>query len=506
MLASAPPPACIADLAAMRAATGGSHWETIAQTTAFGRVTDSGLHGTARLDTDLVRGRSAQRFALPVVRGDARVDDGRAVWYQDISGGVHAYDAPFERRRAITDEYLDRRGEFAANPAARITCVGTRVEDGRSVVVIRVQPRNGIPADLAIDPTTHLLASVSERLPTTTSVTRFADYRQVGDVVLPFAIASGTLHEPANDDAIQVLRYAVRTRVDDADFAKPIARNDVRMLGGATTARVPMLLERGIMMAWVSIDGSRPLPFILDTGGHAILTAATAAALGIRGYGAGESGGSGAGTIALQYARVRTIRIGDAELREQPMLIIPYPAALFSRGKGKPPIAGILGLEIFERFATRLDFAARTITFTPLERYRDRGHGHAVPIVFQEDMPLATASADGHPGLFGIDTGNSGTLILFGDFLRRTGIRARYPAGLRAVGRGTGGEDAMRIQKLRHFAFGGAAFTNLPCAFTAMPSGSFSSWTEAGNLGVRVLSHFTPTFDYARGVVDLDPR
>lgn len=506
MLASVPPPACIADLAAMRAATGGSHWDTIAQTTAFGRVTDSGLHGTARLDADLVGGRSARRFTLPVVRGETQVDDGRAVWYQDISGGVHAYDAPFARRRAITDEYLTRHGEFAAHPAARITCLGARVEDGRSVTVVRVRPPGGIPADLAIDPRTHLLTSVSERLPTTTAVTHFSDYRQAGDIVLPFAIASGTLHEPADGDAVEVLRYVLGAHVHDADFAKPIARRDVTMLGGGDTTTVPMLLHRGVMMVWASIDGSRPMPFILDTGGHAILTATTAAALGVRGHGAGESGGAGAGTIALQFARVRTMRIGKAELRDQPFLVIPYPATFSDRGKGKAPIAGILGLEVFERFATRLDFAAQTITLTRLDAYRHHGPTHAIPIVFQDDMPLATARADGHPGLFGIDTGNSGTLILFGDFLRHTGLRVQYPNGKVAVASGTGGEDAVRIETLRRFTFGGATLTNFPCAFTDMHSGSFASWTEAGNLGVRILWHFTPTFDYARGVVDLDPR
>jgi membrane-associated protease RseP (regulator of RpoE activity) len=37
-----------------------------------------------------------------------------------------------------------------------------------------------------------------------------------------------------------------------------------------------------------------------------------------------------------------------------------------------------------------------------------------------------------------------------------------------------------------------------------MTSGSFSSWTEAGNLGFSILSHFIPTFDYATQTIYLD--
>ena len=37
-----------------------------------------------------------------------------------------------------------------------------------------------------------------------------------------------------------------------------------------------------------------------------------------------------------------------------------------------------------------------------------------------------------------------------------------------------------------------------------MKTGSFSSWTEAGDLGLTVLGRFTPTFDYANQTLYLD--
>ena len=229
------------------------------------------------------------------------------------------------------------------------------------------------------------------------------------------------------------------------------------------------------------------MPFVLDSGGHAILDGVAAKALGLRGTGGGVSGGAGAGTIALQYTRVASVRIGNAELLDQPFLIIPYPYAFYERGR-KVPLAGILGLEWFERYATRIDYAGKRLTLTPLASFRYRGRGAPVPIRFQEDMPLARGTADGSAGDFGVDTGNAGLLILYVDFLQRTGLLAKYGQGYAVRGAGTGGSNSGELQTLAGFEIGGHDIPKLPADFTQMKTGAFSSWTEAGDLGLSVLS------------------
>jgi len=225
--------------------------------------------------------------------------------------------------------------------------------------------------------------------------------------------------------------------------------------------------------------------------------------LGLQGSGAGVSGGAGSGTIALQYTRVATVRIGSAELLDQPFLVIPYPYSFYERGQNVP-LAGILGLEWFERYATRIDYTGRTLTLTPLASFPHHERGTAVPIRFQEDMPLVRASADSRAGSFGIDTGNAGMLILYGDFLRRSGLFAKYTTGYTVRGEGTGGGNTGRKQRLASLVIGGYDLKNLDADFTQMKTGSFSSWTEAGDAGLTVLSRFTPTFDYANQRLFLD--
>ncbi|MGB6984348.1 MAG: aspartyl protease family protein [Candidatus Aquilonibacter sp.] len=485
----------------MYVATGGSAWAPVAEVSASGTAQTSGLRGTARFDDDLRGGRYARRFDIAVMGANADVFDGTADWVQDISGGVRRIDSPYARAEAITDAYLARRGYFDPRDEATLACVGDRAGE----TLIRVEPRGGIPAELAIDAQTHLLTSVSARAPLGIKVTRYADYRQVGDLVLPFSIRVGTRTSPDDDYAVAVTRYELAQRDNPADFSPPVQRNEGRIVGGDAATTVPLVLEGRQLLTWASIDGRAPMPFILDTGGHAILTTQAAAALGLRGSGGGESGGSGAGTITTQYTRVRSIRIGNAELLNQPMLIIPYGYSFYERGK-RPPLAGIIGLEFFERFATQIDYGDRRITFTLLEAYRHRGGATRVGFTFERDpdLPMVTADADGHAGLFGVDTGNAGNLILYGRFLTRTGLLSQYSPGQKLIGQGTGGSNTAQLQTLRTFEIGGHLLHRVSASFTQMKSGAFAAWSQAGNLGLSVLSRFVPTFDYRTQSLYLD--
>jgi PDZ domain-containing protein/aspartyl protease len=492
-------------LAQVAAATGGAaQWKSVGEISARGALSSSGFHGVAELHDDVRGGRYASRSTLPVVGTTIQVYDGTNVWVRDISGGIHAYDSWYPRARALTQVYLTRRAYLKPAIDAAITCAGSATNGSQRMELLRVAPRGGIAAVLAVDRQTHLLDSISIRTPITTDVTRFGDYRQTGALVLPYSISLGSAFEPENADRIAVRRYDVSRAVNAEDFAKPAALPNARMAGNARSTSVPIVLEGHQLLVWASINGRAALPFIVDTGGHAILDSVAAKMLGVRSYGSGVSGGAGSGTIALRYARVRSMRIGDAQLFDQPMLVIPYSYDFYERGR-RVPLAGILGLEWFERYAVRIDYAGKRMTLAPLATFRYRGRAARVPIRFQEDMPLAPALADGNRGDFGVDTGNAGFLILYGDYLRRTGLLTKYAAGQIVRGQGTGGGNTGTIQTLGSFSIGGHAIPNLAADFTQMKTGSFASWTEAGDLGLTVLSHFTPTFDYANETLYLEP-
>jgi hypothetical protein len=322
------------------------------------------LHGAAAFHQDVQGGRYTNRSALPVAGTTIETYDGTTVWVRDISGGVHAYDAWYPRARALTESFLTRRAYLDSNARAKFTCAGTGTNRGDTTDLVQVQPPGGIPATLAIETRTHLVDSVAMRTPISTDVTTYSDYRQAGGLVLPFSITNADKFEPENADRITVTRYVVSRRAAPSDFQKPRETDSARILAGATSTTVPIVLEGRQLLVWASIDGHAAMPFILDTGGHAILDGAAAKILGVRAVGSGVSGGAGSGTIGLQYTRVHSMRIGNAELRDQPMLVIPYPYDFYERGQ-RVPLAGILGLEWFERRSESVATFTRTFLSVP---------------------------------------------------------------------------------------------------------------------------------------------
>src|ERR1700678_333600 len=174
--------------AQVAAATGGAAWKTVGEVSAVGNLASSGLHGTASFNEDVRFGRYANRSVLPVAGTTIEVYDGRADWARDISGGVHAYDSWYPHARALTEAYLTRRAYLDPSAPAKFTCAGTGTNGGDPTDLVQVQPPGGVPATVAIDSHTHLIDSISIRSPIETDVTTFADYRQIGGLVLPFSI------------------------------------------------------------------------------------------------------------------------------------------------------------------------------------------------------------------------------------------------------------------------------------------------------------------------------
>jgi membrane-associated protease RseP (regulator of RpoE activity) len=85
-------------------------------------------------------------------------------------------------------------------------------------------------------------------------------------------------------------------------------------------------------------------------------------------------------------------------------------------------------------------------------------------------------------------------------------LLSQYATGQKLIGQGTGGSNTGQLQTLHAFDIGGHALSDVSATFTQMKSGSFAAWSQAGNLGLSVLSRFLPTFDYANQVLYLDPE
>lgn len=472
-----------------------TEWRPSDTLVATGRISAAGLEGTWQSVSDLADGRFATRTDLTTI-ASADIYDGRTHWRIGQSGGSHALDSPFALRRTQTSAWLARFGWLQAEfGGAQRSTATARNDSSRLYSVITATPRGGEPVELWFDAATGELARAVERDWFRQVTTRYADYRAVLGQRLPFKLIRS---DGVNEERVAIDSYRQLPTAPPNSYARPRQPAD-HVVPAAGTTVVATVFPRLVIKA--SIDG-RPMHFLFDTGGHSILTPDAARSLGLTPVGGVRAGGTGAGTVGQQFTRVTEVRIGNAVLRDQAFSVIDFDYGLLERGD-QSPLAGLLGLEVIERFITRLNYRAGTLTLLPRNAPVNCQSGW-VAARFTDDMPTIEAVFDGIRAPFTIDTGNSGSTILYAHWLQQNGVTERYNRGIEAVSYGAGGASRNWVSFARSFEVGDGT-VQYPMVRTSDDRGGVSlSVSEAGNLGTHTLANFTITFDYERSRICMD--
>ncbi len=311
--------------------------------------------------------------------------------------------------------------------------------------------------------------------------------------------------KPASS-SVKAYRMAAEPPANAFDMPKP--PTDVSFIYQTTETTVPLRVDprSGFPIVFARLNAGPLMPFILDTGGHDIAAPEAARLLGLRLVGVGQSYGAGAGSTRTRFTTVRSITIGGATIARQPLTVLYIDLGQTRNTQGHlVPVAGILGLEVFERFTVTLDFDRKRVTFRRPSTLRRLGK--AVQLRFTSDMPLATAAADGASGDFGVDTGNNTKLILFSPWLRSRRVTVHVTRSSMMSGSSVGGTMALQPAHVDRFTLGGTSLNSAPALISTMTSGSLSSRDEAGNIGLDILERFRRViFDYAHSGMAVDGR
>src|SRR5207237_6263415 len=137
-------------------------------------------------------------------------------------------------------------------------------------------------------------------------------------VMLPSGIVVDD-DDPSTIDTFRVDSCVVNGTIANSEFDRPRAASDWSIAGGTTT--VPVEFDGDVVIE-AKLNGKGPFAFILDTGGHDILTVDAARTLGLKPEGAGSSGGAGEGRMPEQFARVERLQIGGLTLRDQSFFVM----------------------------------------------------------------------------------------------------------------------------------------------------------------------------------------
>lgn len=470
-------------------------WHPYKTLVATGRITAAGLEGTWQSVSDLGDGRFATHADM-TEHASADIYDGRTHWRVEPSGGSHKLDSPFAVRRTRTSAWLARFGWLQAGFGdARRSGATARIEGGKSYSIITATPLGGEPVELWFDTATSELERAVEQDWFRQITTRFGDYRAVAGQRLPFEIVRS---DGNNEERVAIDSYRLLSTAPAGTYAAPRQPNDHAVPIAGTTVPATVFPQ---LVIEASVNG-KPMHFVFDTGGHSILSPDAARSLGLTPVGGVRSGGTGTGTVAQRFTRVKELRIGGAVMRDQAFSVIDLGYPSMERGD-QPPLAGLLGLEVVERFTTRLDYRAGTLTLLPRDRPVACRSGW-ITTRFTDDMPTIEAVLDGIRAPFTIDTGNNGSTMLYAHWVGEHGLAARYAHGVEAVSYGAGGASHNWVSYAQSFTVGNGTVRH-PMVRTSDDKGGVSlSVSEAGNLGTDTLANYTITFDYERSRICMD--
>jgi hypothetical protein len=238
------------------------------------------------------------------------------------------------------------------------------------------------------------------------------------------------------------------------------------------------------------VAGQKPIRLILDSGaGGLLLDSNKLASWGLKP--GGKATVIGSARNVAQTVQIPSLCFGAARLDNIPAFATQIPQEMQADG--------LIGHDLISRLITKIDYANGQVTLLPQAAFSPPTGGNItmLPLQFEHNIPVTYAQVDGIRGTFEIDTGASGSLILFKPFVEKHGLRNRYYPRVETItGKGIGGYLEGDLALVKELTLGGFTMTKVLTDLSRQTGGGFFSETHAGNIGADILSRFTVTFDY----------
>ena len=468
-------------------------------------VKAAGLEGT---QTQWIGVRSLQlaEFAtLPPLEADDGYD-GRVAWNRDQSGLVWNDGSDAGRSTEISNAYMAAYGLWQPDAAnASVSYEGVKTESGRGYDVLRViAPGSKLPMDLWFDRATHMLTRERQAVGPVVNTLTFSRYRRVRGVMIPYVLHVDNTNGNNTDSAITAIAFDPPG--GQARLMRPASTvHDFSMLNGARGTTVPFDLVENHVYVDVMLNGKGPYHMIFDTGGANIVDPAVAQEIGALGKGSVQGTGVGAKTESISFAKVDTLRVGDAVLRDQ-LFSIATVRAGFGVSAGRAA-DGLIGWEVLARYVTTFDYAGKRIVLTMPGADASPADARVVPFVFNGTQPQVPCGIDGIASECTIDTGARDTMTFYAPYV--AAYPQVQPANLTAVGVsgfGVGGASLGRLGRLQSLTIGGLTLNDLIATYSNSTQGAFANPFTAANLGGNLLRRFNVTFDYQHETMALEPN
>lgn len=275
---------------------------------------------------------------------------------------------------------------------------------------------------------------------------------------------------------------------------------------------VPFRLVKQHIMLDVTVNGSRPLAFILDTGdtfGIVDLDVARELGLGLT----GDVAVDGIGSKAAASRQVAGATYGLPQLPgfKGPIVIAMPLHNLLSNRLGED-LDGIVGGDFIRKFVVEIDYAAGKVILHDKDAFSYTGPGESLPLEYdQERQPVVRAEVTpvgGKPlsGRFKIDTGAQHAIALHSPFVAKNALPGEGVPTIDDMRTGgVAGESSSKVARLSELKIGSFKFERPIALFASDKSGAFANGSLQGNIGAAILARFRVFLDYSHNRMILEP-
>ncbi len=381
--------------------------------------------------------------------------------------------------------------------------IGGQVVDGRTLDQLRITPHGGKPFGASFDSNTHLLAQITEDRQFFHTRTGLDEYRAEHGVQVAHRVTIDNGSGKENIEYLRLTACSFETARPRASYSRPTQPPaGAAISAGASSVTLPFRLLNNHIYVNAMVNGKGPYTFIVDTGGHNLLSPPLIAELGLKTIGAQAMSGAGEKTAAGGFVHVDEIALGAVQLHNQ----LGFATQIYDPSIEGIRVDGMVGFELFRRFAVRIDYGHNTLTLTDPTRFDPADAGTAIPFVFYDHLPMVEGLVGDLPARFDIDTGSRSEVDLTGPFVSAHDLHKKFSKGISTVkGWGVGGPSRSYVVRLPSLTLGSVAVNAPVAGLSEDKGGSLSDPSYDGNIGSGFLKRFVVTFDYAHQVMYLKP-
>jgi hypothetical protein len=445
-----------------------------------------GIGGTDEIIVDRATGRFIDHTkAGPASSWEGY--DGVRAWAGDATGLAEVADQADDRSMILATAYLLAGPPRVAPHVVRLS------SNGRYVVQRLRYPALSRSFDVRIDRRTGRVVGTELRAQASHVMMTIEAYRTVGNLVVPAAVRS---RSEFGEDRMRLRSVEFSAHVPPETFALPPPPNDTALTGITT---VPLALYPDGPVVTIRVDDGPALRVLVDTGSGYTLTTSAARRSKLHVIGTATTSGVGPHLVPVRFATAKRVRIGGAELRNQPIEVLA--ADDLSDGDRTD---GLIGYELFARLAARIDLGHRRMQLARRASSL-RPRGTRVPLVMNNGQPQVDGAVDGLRGAITIDTGSSYGLDVTAPTVRAHDLVRKYDAREFELGGGIGGTLADYKARARTIRLGAVIVHDVPIALDLANGGALDDPSTIGNAGLPLLRRFVIVFDYRGRAMYLDP-